>query len=763
MKPALATAGSVMWTVAVLAVAAIALQSVTQLVMPLRQASSALLSSAAPARPPAGVVRVTEGPAAGQLTVQMDQPFSDSRITQISERLGTDVIGAFPAFGTYLLKVPEISVDATSPNTASVSFPRLATWKQVGDYLKENDLTLVPNNYHRDEGGWRVDVLLPRIDAKPIDKYAGLWSVTLPGHPVLARVTDWATGRGFKVVKYAPATGTATLRGHAVPRPRMTAAQIADLLHKLLTTYQSHTTTATLNSPSGLAVQAGTAKLTWNSAVGASACAVWRSASITGPWTLVGRVSSAIHPLAFTDSTVPVGTFFYRVTSLRHCPSWIALDCDTQSPLTLDSTKSSSLVITTIATAPTSGTTTGTTDTSGQSGTSGSGSTTTGGTTDTSNTSSGSGTSTTATTTTGDPSTTGQGSTDGTGTTTDTGTTTPPPPDPIVAPAPDPVATDGHVTVSWPAVQDAPGYRVYRTSPEGTPVLVTTTTATHIVDVGGTPGTSYTYGVVPVLSSSAPVQQTQSITVTWMPATTTPVVLDMEPAGGSLSGTVVLTASIRTGDGAGSVTWSVTGPEGTVAIGTAQASPSTSDPLTWSAAIKWNSSVIADGSYELHPSVADGSGNTTAFDTQLKIYNSAPAAPTSLGAAPLPTGVALSWQQPAAADGALYVVRRDSQTVAQLPAGTLSWIDWDAIAGTHTYAVELEDEFGHESDSATATVTSLSSGAADIAPILSVRPSNGKIVSKDGPVSGRLLLVADGAAGSGVSFEYAAEDRKSGV
>src|ERR1051326_3513009 len=379
MKPALAAAGPLMWTVAVLAAAAIALQSVTQLVPQLRQASSSLLPPAAPARPPAGVVRVTEGPAEGQLTVQMDRPFSDSRINQISEKLGTDVIGAFPAFGTYLLKVPAISVDATSANTASVSFPRLATWKQVGDYRREKDLTLVPNNYHRDEGGWRVDVLLPRIDAKPIDKYAGLWSVTLPGHPVLARVTEWATGRGFKVVKYDPATGTATLRGHAVPRPRMTAAQIADLLHKLLTAYQSHTTTATLNSPRGLAVQAGTAKLTWNAAVGASAYAVWRSASITGPWTLVGRVSSAIHPLAFADSTVPVGTFFYRVTSLRHCPSCIALDGDTQPPMTLDTTKSSGLVITTIATAPTSNnTTTGTTGTTGTtdtSGTSGSGST----------------------------------------------------------------------------------------------------------------------------------------------------------------------------------------------------------------------------------------------------------------------------------------------------------------------------------------------------------------------------------------------------
>src|SRR6266571_999429 len=207
MRPTLAQLGPLIWCVAVLSAGAIVLQSATQLLPPLRAASSSLLT-APPARPQANVVRVTEGPGVGQLTVQMDQPFSDARISQISDRLGTDVVAAFPTFGTYFLRVPAISVEATGPNTASVYFPTLATWKQVGEYLKDNGLTLVPNNYHRDEGGWHVDVMLPRIEARPIDKYAGLWSVTLPGHPTLARVTDWATGRGFTVVKYDQTTGT---------------------------------------------------------------------------------------------------------------------------------------------------------------------------------------------------------------------------------------------------------------------------------------------------------------------------------------------------------------------------------------------------------------------------------------------------------------------------------------------------------------------------------------------------------------------------
>src|SRR5438105_10340039 len=660
MNALLMRLGSLTWCVAVVSAVTIAVGSAAQMV-PFTTASTPAVSAPThPERAPAAIVRLADGPGAGLLTIQMSNPFSDLRVNEISDRIGTDGVASCPAFGTYILKRPEISVDVTGRDTASIYFPRLATWSQIRGYLSDNGLTLVPSRYHRDESGWAINVMLPKIDAQPIDPYAGLWRVQLPGHPSLDRVNAWATSKGFTVESFDPSTGEAMLRGHAVERPRLTAAQIADLLRKLLPA-QSTPTLPQLSAASGLTVTAGTAKLAWSRAQGASAYAVWRSASVTGPWTLVGRVSNAVSPLAFTDSTAPAGTSFYRVTSLRSCPGGPGLDCDTQSPMTMDAAQSSGVVLTTPeAVAPTSA-----------------GTTTTDQTTTTPPTTSTPPPTTTDTTTTTPPPTSTTPPTDTT--TTGTGTTPPtttPPADTITSPAPHAAPSDGHATVSCQAIPGPPGHKVFRTQAGASPVLVTTTTALSIIDVGGTAGESYTYGVLPILPATSPVQQIQSIALPWAPVTSLPVVLDMQPAGGSVSGVLVLTASIRTGDGTSSVTWSVSGPEGTVSIGTAQAQPSASDPLTGSAAMKWNAAVVADGSYQLHSAVSDHSGHITSFDTSIRIHNSAPAAPTSLGAAPLQTGVALTWQQPAAADGAVYVVRRDSASVAELPAGPLSWVDW---------------------------------------------------------------------------------------
>src|SRR5438094_655881 len=732
--------GSLTWTVAVVSAVTIAVGSAAQMV-PFTASTPAVSAPTQPERAPAAIVRLADGPGAGLLTIQMSNPFSDLRVNEISDRIGTDVVASFPAFGTYILKRPEISVEVTGRDTASIYFPRLATWSQIKGYLSDNGLTLVPSRYHRDESGWAINVMLPKIDAQPIDPYAGLWRVQLPGHPSLDRVNAWATSKGFTVESFDPSTGEAMLRGHAVERPRLTAAQIADLLRKLLPA-QSTPTLPQLSAASGLTVTAGTAKLAWSRAQGASAYAVWRSASVTGPWTLVGRVSNAVSPLALPASTAPAGTSFYRVTSLRSCPGGLGLDCDTQSPMTMDAAQSSGVVLTMLeAAAPTA-----------------TGTTTTDPTTTTPPPTSTPPPTTTDTTTTTPPPTSTTPPTDTT--TTGTGTTPPtttPPADTITSPAPDAAASDGHITVSWQAIPGASGYKVFRTQSGASPVLVTTTTALSIIDVGGTAGESYTYGVLPILPATTPVQQLQSIALPWAPVTSLPVVLDMQPAGGSVSGVLVLTASIRTGDGTASVTWSVSGPEGAVSIGTAQAQPSASGPLTGTAAMKWDSAVVADGSYQLHSAVSDHSGHMTSFDTSIRIHNSAPAAPTSLGAAPLQTGVALTWQQPAAADGAVYVVSRDSASVAELPAGTLSWVDWNATAGEHAYTVELEDQYGHGSHKATATVTATRDGDDDVTPLLTIRLPNGSALGADGRVTGRLLVVADSASRSGVTFEYAAD------
>src|SRR5439155_19783756 len=107
-------------------------------------------------------------------------------------------------------------------------------------------------------------------------------------------------------------------------------------------------------------------------------------------------------------------------------------------------------------------------------------------------------------------------------TTTGTGTTPPtttPPADTITAPAPDAAASDGHVTVSWQAIAGASGYKVFRTQAGASPVLVTTTTAPSIIDVGGTAGEAYTYGVRPMLPAATPVQQRPSIALPWAAGT----------------------------------------------------------------------------------------------------------------------------------------------------------------------------------------------------------------------------------------------------
>ena len=699
---------------------------------------------------PAAIVRMTDGPGAGQLTIQMDRPFSDVRVSQISDRIGTDIVASFPAFGTYILLRPEISVDLTGPDTANIYFPRLATWSQIRSYLADNGLTLIPSTYHRDEGGRLINVSLPKIEAQPVDPYAGLWSVQLPGHPSLDRVTAWATSKGFVVETFDLSTGKAMLRGHAVERPRLTAAQIADLLRKLLPA-EATPTLPGLSPATGLTVAAGTAMLSWNSAQGASAYAVWRSASVTGPWTVVGRVSNAVSPLAFTDSTALTGTSFYRVTSLRSCSTGGGIDCDTQSPMTMDAAQSSEVVLTTIAAGATTSTPT-TTTVDQTTATPPTSTTTTPPATGTTSTDTTTTTPTTTPATTPAPTDTSSTSAGSSTATTPTAT-----PEAFTSPPPAVVADDGHVTVSWQAIAGATGYRVFRTQTGGSPVLMTTASVTQIVDVTGTAGEIYTYSVLPVVPASTPIQQAQSIALTWAPATSTPVVLDLQPSGGSVSGTLVLTASIRTGDGTGSVAWSASGPGGAVSIGNAQAERSESDPLIWTAAMKWDSASVADGSYQLHTAVSDRLGHTTAFDSAILIHNSAPAAPTSLGAAPLPSGVALTWHQPAAADAAVYVVSRDSTPVAELPAGTLSWVDWNATAGEHDYSVELEDKYGHGSQKATATVTATHDGDDDVTPQLTIRLPNGRALGADGRVAGRLLVVADSASRAGLRFEFAAD------
>ncbi|HEY1419818.1 MAG TPA: hypothetical protein VGG90_03820, partial [Candidatus Dormibacteraeota bacterium] len=362
-------------------------------------------------------------------------------------------------------------------------------------------------------------------------------------------------------------------------------------------------------------------------------------------------------------------------------------------------------------------------------------------------------TSTTDTTTTPSP----PSSTTGTG----TGWTTTVAPAPATTPAPgqlSAIAVDGHVALSWTAVTNAVNYQIFRATGADVPILVATTTATSLTDVGGATGTAYSYSVVPVLSSGPDSTQAQTATATWIAATSTPVIVsDGSQQQNTLSGSVALSADVRTGDGTATATWSIVASNGTTTpVSTAAGTALTPDPLTLTARTVWDSRGVADGVYTLVVTIADGSGHSTQMASQVRVGNAAPAAPTALGAAPVGTSVVLTWRQPAVANGAAYLVQKDTdvEPIAAVATGSLSWTDENAGQGAHTYTVVLEDQFGHKSLPVKTSAT-VSGGAAPVSlPSLTVTLPNGDALATDGAVDDRLILLSDARAGSSVQFQF---------
>src|SRR6266852_1484389 len=344
-------------------------------------------------------------------------------------------------------------------------------------------------------------------------------------------------------------------------------------------------------------------------------------------------------------------------------------------------------------------------------------------------------------------------------TTTPTATTPAPttPSAPLVLQA---TPTDGHVSLSWSVVSGATGYQVYRSTGTEAQVLIATTTATILTDTGGTTGTSYGYSIVPVLSAGPDPTQAQSASATWTAASSSPVVLKIDPASSTLSGSVAFSVDARTGDGAGSVTWSITSQGGSATqVGTATGAPQAADPLTWSARTVWDSHGVADGEYTLVVTVADGSGHSTQTGAQVRVSNAAPAAPTALGAATVTSTVVLTWRQPATVNGAAYLVQKDTdvEPVGTVATGALSWTDETPAPGSHTYKVVLEDKFGNTSPAASVTVSATSGTRPLTPPTLTLTLPSGDKVAPDGAVDDRLMLVSDASAGSGVAFQYAGD------
>ncbi|HET7465666.1 MAG TPA: hypothetical protein VFL29_03300, partial [Candidatus Dormibacteraeota bacterium] len=355
------------------------------------------------------------------------------------------------------------------------------------------------------------------------------------------------------------------------------------------------------------------------------------------------------------------------------------------------------------------------------------------------------------------PTVTPPATTDGTGTAWTT-TDVPPAPSTTTPLTLSAQATDGHVVLTWTAIGGAQSYEVYRSTDTTAGVLIATTTATSMTDVGGTVGTSYQYQIVPVMSSGPDATKAATAGAQWVAATSSPVISSVTPQAGSVSGSVVLSVDARTADGVANVSWSLTSSSGTTTqLGTVQATATTSDPLSSSARMVWDSRGVADGNYTVVVNVADGSAHSTQIASQIRVGNAAPTAPTALGATSTGTQVILTWRQPASANAAAYLVQKDSdiQPVATVATGSLTWTDEDAGPGSHTYTVTLEDQFGNSSTGAVATTVAGSGTSTEGAPTITVRLPNGQQLAPDGAVKDRLILVSNGHGGSGVHFEYA--------
>src|SRR5713226_897288 len=161
----------------VLSTSAIVLGSVGQvfLVSPAgtRAPSSSVVHGPAP---DSQVLSVTEGRDSSEIKLILAAPFTEAQAERIAERLGVDVVASYPAFGTYLLRAPQILVDpGPGSDGATLYFPKLMTWGQARSYLAANDLTLVRGFRDRETGEWIAQVRLPSIEVTSVDPYAGLW------------------------------------------------------------------------------------------------------------------------------------------------------------------------------------------------------------------------------------------------------------------------------------------------------------------------------------------------------------------------------------------------------------------------------------------------------------------------------------------------------------------------------------------------------------------------------------------------------------
>ena len=233
-----------------------------------------------------------------------------------------------------------------------------------------------------------------------------------------------------------------------------------------------------------------------------------------------------------------------------------------------------------------------------------------------------------------------------------------------------------------------------------------------------------------------------------------PVALRILPDTTSFSGTVLLSADVQSGDGTGVVAWTLSGALANLTLNGATVAPIAGNPLAWTSTVNFDSTSVADGAYTLSIRIQDGLGNVTTANRSVTVSNAKPAQPTGFAAAPVPAGVALTWQQPAVADAALYRVSRDGVQLAELPAGTSSYVDATAAAGAHTYQLVLVNRFGNASDPVSTGLTIVTAPVATTITLQVLLPG-GEQLAADGLAGGHVILSASSPQTSTpLSFQY---------
>ncbi|HYR50155.1 MAG TPA: NEW3 domain-containing protein, partial [Candidatus Eisenbacteria bacterium] len=293
-----------------------------------------------------------------------------------------------------------------------------------------------------------------------------------------------------------------------------------------------------------------------------------------------------------------------------------------------------------------------------------------------------------------------------------------------------------------------------------------TTTAIAVVNVTNGNPTAVTtllsaVASVKCVNTTAAAPCTSAPPAVTLPAITpasAPVALRILPDTSSFSGTVLLSADVQSSDGTpGQVGWTLSGPLASVTIGTAPATPITGNPLAWTSTINFDSTTVADGAYTLTIRIQDGIGNVATVTRAVVVSNAKPAQPTGFAAASVPAGVALTWEQPAAANAALYRITRDGVQLVELPVGSTSYLDATANAGAHSYQLVVVDQSGATSDPVTTAIAVAAPIAANQITLV-VRLAGGELLAADGLAGGHLILSASALQGSpALVFQYTSD------